>query len=344
MEISSSETYKVVELEKFRGPLQVKEKNFRKLSENEVLIKVICGTIHPADFSFIKGTYASNKPDLLPLIPGLEGSGIIIEVGSKLDPNLINKRCSIFTDVTNPGQFQGLWGQYHYTKLENLLIYNTQVDYEKICYAFGNPFTSCGFVDTLRKSNANVVGQNGASSAFGKIFIRLCKKLGIKTVNLVRRAEHLEKLKLLGADYVFNTSDPNWEKEFETVAKELNLKNFFECVGGNNTGTVLKLLPAGSTMYHFGNLELKRLGNIDTSDFIFNKKVLKGWWCTKWMKSLTEDERKYWKDLIVKEFESGSDLFETTLSKSFTLDDYDKAFEYYLAHMSEGKLILKPNS
>jgi NADPH:quinone reductase-like Zn-dependent oxidoreductase len=344
MEDKFKESYRVIELEKFRGPLAIKEKKLRGLQEDEVLIKVMCGTIHPADFSFVKGTYASCKPDLLPLIPGLEGSGLIVKVGSKIDKNLIGKRCSVFTDVTKPGQFQGLWGQYHYAKLDSLLIFNKEIDYDKICYAFGNPFTSCGFVDTLRKVNANVVGQNGASSAFGKIFIRLCAKLGIKTVNIVRKAEYVEKLKSYGADYVFNSSDPNWEKEFEAVCKELNLKNFLECVGGNTTGTILKLLPPGSTIYHFGNLELKRLGNIDTSDFIFHKKLLKGWWCTEWIKSLNPEERKSWMEFIVKEFESDSDLFETTLSKKFTLEEYDKAFEYYLGHMSEGKLILMPNA
>jgi len=344
MEVSTGEIYKAIELEKFRGPLLIKEKQLRDLAEDEVLIKVICGTIHPADFSFVKGTYGSNKPDLLPLVPGLEGSGLIIKVGSKIDSNMIGKRCSIFTDVTKPGQFQGLWAQYHYTKLENLLIFNTEVDYEKICYAFGNPFTACGFVDTVRKSNTNVLGLNAASSAFGRILIRLCHKLGIKTVNIVRRQEHVENLKSLGADYVFNSSDPNWEKEFQSVCKELNLKIFFECVGGNSTGTVLKLLPPGSTMYHFGNLELKRLGNIDTSDFIFHKKVFKGWWCNVWMRSLNEEEHKYWTNLIVKEFENNSEIFETTISKCFNLGEYNKAFEYYLGHMSEGKLILKPNA
>ena len=77
---------------------------------------------------------------------------------------------------------------------------------------------------------------------------------------------------------------------------------------------------------------------------IFQKKTLTGWWLSDWFKTISLEEIIYWKTFVVKEYESGSDLFETTVSKSFSLENYEKAFESYLANMSEGKILFKPNN
>lgn len=223
------------------------------------------------------------------------------------------------------------------------MVFSENVSYEYICFALANPLTSCGFLDTLRKKNAVSVAQNGASSAFGKIFIKHCAKEGIQTVNIVRKQQHIDSLKSLGANYVIDSSADNWESEFEALCKDLKITNFFDCVGGDMTGKCLKLLPENSTLYHFGNLELKRLGSIDTSDFIFKKKIMRGWWLLEWVQSLTTEEMIFWTNYITREFEDDSEVFKTTVSKSFPLEEFEKAFEYYIMNMSEGKIIIRPN-
>lgn len=337
------ESYKVLELAKYKGNLKVSERKLREVGKDEVLIKVMCSTIHPADISFLSGTYGSDRPDV-PLIPGFEGSGLVIKAGENVDSSLVGKRCGIFVNSSKKGLCEGLWAQYHYTSPVNLMVFDTEVDYETICFALGNPLTACGFLDTIRKKGANCVGHNGASSSFGKIFTKLCAKEGVKTISTVRKAEHVETLKSCGGDYVFNTSDPNWQEDFKKVAEELNVQNFFECVGGDMTGIVLGLLPSNSTLYHFGNLALKRLAMIDTSDFIFKKKLMRGWWLLEWMLGLTKEEAQYWKNYIVNDIQSGSDLFKTKVAKSFPLEEVEKAFEVYMTDMSGGKIVLKPNN
>jgi NADPH:quinone reductase len=344
MEHSQPPTYKALELNKYGGSLTLKEKEFRDLDEEEVLVKVICATIHPADILNTKGLYGTPTQESLPMIPGFEGSGIIVKVGNKLDHSLIGKRCNLLANKGKDGKYQGLWAQYQYTTLPLLTIFNSEVNFEKICFTTVNPFTACGFLDTLKKLNVKIVGQNGASSAFAKMFIRLCAKEGIKTVNVVRKEEHVSKLKSIGADYVFNSSDENWENEFKSTCENLNVQHFFECVGGSMTGKILSLLPHGATVYHYGNLEVKDIGSVKTSDLIFQKKTLKGWWLSDWFKEITLDEIIYWKTYVVNEFETGSDLFDTATSKSFSLEDHEKAFESYLANMSEGKILFKPNN
>jgi NADPH2:quinone reductase len=340
--LSLEENYKVVELVSYGGEMKMTERKFRELDPEEVLVKVMCSTIHPADISFLRGTYGNQKP-LTPLIPGFEGSGLIVKVGEKVDSSFLGKRVGLSGKVEKDGTYSGLWAQYTYANYKTLMVFNKDIAYETIAFSIGNPLTALGFVDTVRKNGLTSLGQNGASSSFGKILIRLCKKEGIKTVNLVRKESYIQPLLDMGADYVINTSNPNWEEELKKLSRENNIKNFFECVGGDYTGKVLSCLPDKSTLYHFGNLELKRLGQINTSDFIFLGKQIVGWWLTSWVLNNSLEENVKARKYIVEDLESGSDLFTTSVSKTFKFDDYQKAFEYYFTNMSEGKVIIRPN-
>jgi len=51
----------------------------------------------------------------------------------------------------------------------------------------------------------------------GKMLIRELKEVGVKSINLVKRDEYIQELKDIGADYVVNIKD----KDFEA-----NLKNW----------------------------------------------------------------------------------------------------------------------
>ena len=70
--------YKVIEIEKYGGKLSVASRNFRKLEKGEILLKIHCTTIHPADLMFLAGMYGEEKPDIFPLTPGFEASCEII--------------------------------------------------------------------------------------------------------------------------------------------------------------------------------------------------------------------------------------------------------------------------
>ena len=336
-------TYKVLELPKYGGKLNASTRTLRNLLPGEILVKVHATTIHPADNFFLHGAYGAIKPDVFPLVPGFEGSGEIVKVGEGVDSNLIGKRAAVFSNSGHTGSFEGLWAQYYYTTPKFAMIFNKEVAYEKIAFALINPITALGFIDTIKKAGAKWVGQSGSSSAFGKMFIRLCAQEGIKTVNLVRKEQHIPTLTELGADVVISTSDPNWQQELQKIAKEHNISHFFDCVGGDTTAAILKALPDRSILYHFGNLELKNLGNIDSSNFIFGEKVIRGWWLATWLSTLKPEEFVHWWKYIIDSFESGSELFHTKVIQSYALDDYEKAREAYLKDMSGGKVLLQPN-
>lgn len=69
----------------YGDPMKVINKQneeIRKLNENEVLVKMIAAAVNPADINTIQGKYPSKPP--LPAVPGNEGVGRVINVGSNV--------------------------------------------------------------------------------------------------------------------------------------------------------------------------------------------------------------------------------------------------------------------
>ncbi len=353
VELNESKSFNAICIDKYKGDPKYEKFDFCSLSADEILIKVKTSTIHPADLAFVNGQYGRLIPDVFPIIPGGEGSGIIQKVGSEINPNLIGKRVSVMANSNKKGSFHGLWAEYHITTLKYCIVYDKEIDFKKLTFALGNPLTALGFLDTLKKHKVDSVVQNGSTSAFGKMFIKLCKMNNIKNISIVRKEENINKLYDIGAFKVISTTDSNWKEELCIAVKEINATVCFECVGGQYTGQIISCMPKKSTIYHFGNLELKRLEDIGTSDFIFDEKVLKGWWLMDWVTSLTEEEFHKYKNIIRESLEEeskqgeicsiNSDLFITGYSECFKLDNFENAFIHYLMNMNKGKIILEIN-
>jgi len=278
------------------------------------------------------------------LVPGLEGSGEIIKVGAKVDPSNIGKRVCYVANSLTEGDFQGLWCENTYAPFESLMVFDDKIAYENIAFSIVNPLTVCGFVDTVRKAGVKAIIQTASFGTVGKMLIRLCaKEKDIKTINLVRKEEQVQPLKDIGADYVINTSTKDWQKTLKKLAAELNATMCFECIGGQMASEILTAMPYGSTLFNYGNLLFKPLEGFNSADFIFQDKKVAGWWLATWMMfKITAEERQKWFGYVVKELMSGSDLFKTAISKSFTLDKFNEALEFYKNNMSEGKVCLLP--
>ena len=331
--------YKAIQMEKFKGKLEVKELELRELKANEVLVKVMCSSILPADLALLQGTYGLDLPTL-PIIPGMEGSGIIERVGTDVDTNYIGKHVSLFSNSSSK-DFSGLWSQYNITTIENLVVFNTKIEFEKIVNVIGNPLTAVGFIDTLKKLGKKSVAHTGASSAFGRMFMRLCLQQGIDVVNIVRKEQSIKELSEDGGKHFINTSVKGWEEELKKKCEELDITVLFECCGGSITGKCLSAIKQGGIIYHFGNLELKRLDGIHINDLKYGGKTIEGWWLYGWIMSSTKESIENWKSFIVNDFENDNGkLFSTKFEGEFKLEELEKAFETYITKGT--KILFKP--
>ena len=336
---------KALILETYGGELKLSSKLSPTPQNNEVQVKMMCATIHPSDMMFLKGFYGYPRPEILPITPGFEGSGEIIAVGPNMDKSLIGKRVCLGPEMNKKSNesFNGIWQQYFTTKFKQVIVMPDNLPFETICFAFLNPMTSMGFLHTVQKHKSSAVIQNGGSSAFAKMFAKLCAKFNIEVINLVRNPNQIEGLNKEGSKYVLSTSEKGWQKELWKLSNKLNAKVCFDCVGGEMTGRLLTALPDESVLYHFGNLENKNVSAINSSDLLFKKKEVKGWWLMTWMKEVGVETLIKSREYIAEEFKNKDNIFKTNYSKDFNLQDFDKALDYYSKNMSEGKVILRPN-
>ena len=323
--------YKALSLNKISETPSLVEKQFRDLQKGEVLIKVMCSTIRPADEGLLKGSYGKNFPTL-PLVPGMEGSGLIVDVAEGLDKSLIGKHASAVFSSNTTGSFHGAWAEYSYASIYSLIVFESKIEFDKIYSAQINPLTASGMVETLRDHGVTSVAQSGSSSEFGRMFLRLCVNQGIEIINLVRKNQTIEELTKLGGKHFVNTSENGWQEKFKNLSAELNVTVMFDCLGGDLTGQCLTALPDGSTLYHFGNLELKNVSSVSTHDLIFRQKVIKGWWLSAWISTTKIENVLKWKKFISNDLENGGSIFSTSYDETFHFEEHEKAFESYGVH------------
>ena len=100
-------------------------------ASGQVLIKVECGVINPTDTYFLSGQY--NGTYEYPLVPGLEGSGLVLESGGGiLAWTLVGKRVAFTRQLERSGQFTkgGSYAEYCVTNATNCITLEDNVSYE----------------------------------------------------------------------------------------------------------------------------------------------------------------------------------------------------------------------
>ena len=68
------------------------------------------------------------------------------------------------------------------------------------------------------------------------MLIKICQSDGIPLVNIVRKEEQVKLLKNIGAEYVCNTSDPDFMENLINALVETGATLGFDATGGGNDG------------------------------------------------------------------------------------------------------------
>ena len=130
----------------------------------------------------------------LPATPGFEGVGVVEATGGGLLGWLRKgKRVAVINDRI------GNWAEYTVTKARQVVPVPDDLSDEQAATFFVNPATAIIMTrDVLRVPPGEWLLQSAAGGELGKMVIRLGKKYGFRTLNVVRRREQVEELKELG--------------------------------------------------------------------------------------------------------------------------------------------------
>jgi len=133
------------------------------------------------------------------------------------------------------------------------------------------------------------IAQNASNSAVGRHVIALARELGIRTVNLVRRAELVEELESAGADLVLVEEEATPERVHEVTGRK-PIPLAFNAVGGESADRLGALLAAGGTLVTYGAMSRKPV-RLSAGRLIFKDLCYRGFWVSRWYQSATPEAR-----------------------------------------------------
>lgn len=301
--------------------------------KGEVLVKMEFAPINPSDLSFLQGTYAE-KPNY-PVIPGIEGSGTVVQVGSGLLPKMrMGKRVSCTSTKGNGGS----WAEYMLTSAMHVIPIGN-MDFKQSAMLIVNPLTALSFIDITKNNKHKAIVNNAAAGALGRMINRLAQKNGIPCINIVRKNAQTPILKNENAEYILHSEDTDFMEQYQQLASKLNASLILDPVGGAHSSKLLEYAPNNSILMLYANLSESPI-NIDSRILVQQDKQIQGFYLANYsakkniLKALS-DSKKVQK-LIQKELSSH-------IHSIFPLTEINEAIAEYRKNMSQGKMLINCN-
>ena len=304
--------------------LYVTEYNINEnLKFNEILIEVIFFPINPADLLLVEGRYAT-PPSSFPASIGAECIAKVIKIGKKVKSFDIG-------DIVMP-LTRNNWAQIIKVQENNLIKVNNNINLLQASMLKVNPATAYLMLNNYVKlSVGDKVLQNASNSGVGSYIIQLARYYKIKTYNLVRRKELINKLKKLGAYKVI--LDNNKFKSKNT----LGIKLFIDAIGGHKVNKWSAHIENHGTIINYGLLSGKNI-EIDSHKIIFKNISLKGFWLSLWLEKMSYKDKtnlyNHLTELIIK------NILYTKVDKIYHVKDIKKAISKANKFRRNGKIIV----
>lgn len=313
------------------GKLYVASVPVPKPKMGEVLIKMAASPINPSDLSFLRGTYVG-KPNY-PVIPGIEGSGVVVASGGGVLANIrLGKRvaCS-----SNEGH-GGTWSEYMVTSAMHVVPVKRSIKMEQASMLIVNPMTVLAFINIAKKGNHKAIVNNAAASVLGRMLIKICKKENLPLINIVRRSEQVELLKLEGAENVLNSSEFDFFEKLKDISSSLNATLFFDAVAGNQTDLLIKASPTGSTIMLYSNMSNEPFVT-DARTLIQGNKTISSFYLGMWVSNRSVIQTLKATRQVQ---QLSGEALNSPIQKRFTLNEADNGLNYYINNMTGGKVVL----
>ncbi len=284
----------------------IEDVTFPDPTGNQVLVKMEAAPINPSDLAILTsaadlenaeyspGKFVAKMPEPFntgskarhgqKLPAGNEGAGTVIAAGdSPMAKALIGQRVACV-----PGN---AYSQYCLADATMCLPLGDHSS-EAGASAFVNPMTALGFVENAKMDGQSAIVHTAAASNLGQMLIKICQEDGLELVNIVRKADHVNMLKGIGATHVVNSSDPDFMKQLREAIDSTDAFYGFDPIGGGQaTDTVFKAMEqvavSKMTEYsRYGSNQQKRMfiyGRLDMGPTILTPSYGFGWTLSGWL-------------------------------------------------------------
>ena len=188
-----------------------------------------------------------------------------------------------------------MYSRYRCVKASSCLVMNDDTTTTEAASSFVNPLTALGFIETMKLENHSALINTAAASALGQMLVKICKADSIPLINIVRKSEHVDLLKTLGAKHICNTGDSEFLNKLVDAIVETGATLGFDATGGGNEGKLVgQMLSAmeiaankTATQYsRYGSDTYKQVyiyGGLDQSPTVLNRSFGMQWGLGGWL-------------------------------------------------------------
>lgn len=304
--------------------VELREVSVPQPARDEVLIEMLICPINPADLLLLTGRHFY-RPEL-PAPVGIEGVGRVVEVGNEVTTLAVGDLTAV--------PFGGTWREFLKMKAIDVLLLPSDIDLLQAAMLSVNPVTAAGLIEGV--AGGSWILQNAANSAVGQLVIRLAAHRGIKTVNIVRRAELASQLEAIGADVVL-VGDENLAERIREETGGAEIVRALDAVAGEATGRLYRGLSDGGQLICYGLLDSNQI-ILGAADVVFRNVMIKGYSRLRLLGQMHPDRRKE----LIREL---TDLLQLGVLQSpvehiYPLEEVHQAIEHADRSGRSGKILL----
>jgi NADPH:quinone reductase-like Zn-dependent oxidoreductase len=300
--------------------------------DGEVLVAIEAASINPADLHLIRGFYGV-RPQL-PAPLGAEGVGRVIGVGSPADNALVGRRVVVLF-----GHGHGTWAQHAVVDRRNVLAVADDADPLQLAMV-GVPITALLLLRSyVTLVEGDWVAQTGANSAVGQHIIKLAKLVGVRTLNVVRRASAAEQVRLAGGDRVI-VYGTDFSAQLHNVLDGQELVLVLDSVGGLVPTELAHKLRFGGKLVSFGSLGGQPTALAVRDDLIYRDVSHHGFWIENWLRNSPRETIEGAYQEVVDHVGSGQ--LTADIDQTFHLERYAEALNRAQQYKRPGKVLFTP--
>ncbi len=243
----------------------------------QVRVRMLASPINPSDLLYVRGAYG--KVPRTPCGAGFEGVGVVDAVGRGLLRLVRGLKPGRRVAVINGAG--GNWAEYVVVPARQAVPVPDGVADEQAATFFVNPVSALAMVrHVLRVPRGAWLLQTAAGSQLGRMVIRLGRRHGFRTINVVRRREQAEELKKLG-DAVVCTADESVTERAAALTGGAGVGFVLDAVGGATGSEAAKTMGPGGRMIVYGTLAGEPMA-VDPRFLIVGQKRVEGFWLSEW--------------------------------------------------------------
>tara|TARA_B000000609_G_scaffold70945_1_gene53166 strand:- start:1158 stop:1865 length:708 start_codon:yes stop_codon:yes gene_type:complete len=227
---------------------------------------------------------------------------------------------------------------------------------EQAASCFVNPLTALGMVETMRDEGHTGLVHTAAASNLGQMLIKICSKEQIPLVNIVRKEEHVEMLKDLGAVDVCNSSLDGFMEDLVDALVNTGATLGFDATGGGKlasqilTAMEISANKTATEYSRYGSDKFKQVyiyGGLDRSPTTLTRSFgfswgLGGWLLTPFIGKIGQERFAQLRKRVADEIDT---TFSSNYTKMISLEEalFEENILSYTKQATGEKFLIKPN-